>query len=203
MKEEIKGITKLLTLYESALKIVETKVQVLNECYKDTYHNPIEHIKTRIKNVDSIYEKAKRKEIPMTIKSIRENIDDIAGIRIICPFSKDIYELAEILKKQKDVEFINETNYITSPKTSGYRSYHMIVKVPVYLPDKVENIKVEIQIRTEAMDFWACLEHKARYKYNGEIPEHLINEFKLCSDKIAELDERMFLIQDIINLINR
>ena len=202
MNEKINEIKKMITMYTSALRIVETKVQILNENYKNTGHNPIEHIKTRVKSIESIIEKAKRKNIEMEISAIKEEIEDIAGIRIICPFSKDIYELAQILKEQEDVEFIKEIDYITNPKPSGYRSYHMIVKVPVYLPNKTEKIKVEIQIRTEAMDFWACLEHKAKYKYNGKIPAHLSNEFKVCSDKIAELDERMFLLQDIIALIN-
>jgi len=197
-----KKLKELLILYANALKIVNTKIEILNENYKIAEYNPIEHMKSRIKTLDSIYEKLERKGLPISVKSVKDNIEDIAGARIICPFSKDIYELATILKSQNDIEFIREIDYVTNPKDTGYRSYHMIVKVPVYTPKKKEYIKVEIQIRTEAMDFWACLEHKAKYKYNGEIPDHLIKEFKLCADKIAELDERMFLIQDIINLIN-
>jgi len=201
-KKEMVKLKELIILYSSALKIVNTKIEILNENYKHSTYNPIEHIKARIKSLDSIYEKLERKGHPITIESIKENIDDIAGIRIICAFSKDIYELATLLKAQSDMEFIREIDYITSPKPSGYRSYHMVVKVPVYTPKSVEYAKVEIQIRTEAMDFWACLEHKAKYKYDGVIPEALSNEFKECAKKISELDQTMFLIQEKIHHAN-
>ena len=202
-RKEMEKLKEMLILYSSALKIVNTKIEILNENYKNSTYNPIEHIKARIKSLDSIYEKLERRGVPATIDSIRENIEDIAGIRIICAFSKDIYELANLLKAQSDMEFIREIDYITSPKPSGYRSYHMVVNVPVYTPKKMEYIKVEIQIRTAAMDFWACLEHKAKYKYDGEIPENLSNEFKECATKISELDKKMFVIQEKIHNANK
>ena len=202
IETETNQMKNLLFMYNSAIKIVNTKIDILNDSYKNLEYNPIENVKSRLKTQESIYDKLKRRELPISSISAKENLEDIAGVRIICAFSKDIYELAEIIKKQDDIKFIRESDYINNPKPSGYRSYHMVVEVPIYVPDGVENVKVEIQIRTKAMDFWACLEHKARYKFNGNVPEHLGKEFKVCADKIAELDERMFLIHDIIKLIN-
>ncbi|MEG1363600.1 MAG: GTP pyrophosphokinase family protein [Clostridia bacterium] len=202
-ENKIKDFKDLLYIYNSGLKIVKTKIEILSESYNNIEkYNPIEHIKSRIKSLESIDEKIKRKNINKDIESIKDKIEDIAGIRIICSFANDVYKVAEDIKKQPDVIFISEDDYIKNPKKNGYRSYHMIIKVPVYLVDRVEQAKVEVQIRTEAMDFWASLEHKANYKFNGDVPKHLLDEFKVCSEKIDELDKRMFLIKDIIYLIN-
>ncbi|MEG1142500.1 MAG: GTP pyrophosphokinase family protein [Clostridia bacterium] len=202
-ENKIKDFKDLLYIYNSGLKIVKTKIEILSESYNNIEkYNPIEHIKSRIKSLESIDEKIKRKNINKDIESIKDKIEDIAGIRIICSFANDVYKVAEDIKKQPDVIFISEDDYIKNPKENGYRSYHMIIKVPVYLVDRVEQAKVEVQIRTEAMDFWASLEHKANYKFNGDVPKHLLDEFKVCSEKIDELDKRMFLIKDIIYLIN-
>ena len=130
-------------------------------------------------------------------------IPDIAGIRIICSYAKDIYYLVDILKSIPDTQVLIEKDYVNHPKQSGYRSYHIIMEVPVFYSEKTEVIPVEIQLRTAAMDFWATLEHKVRYKYKEHIPKHLSDELIICADKIAELDHRMFLIHDIISLINQ
>jgi putative GTP pyrophosphokinase len=127
----------------------------------------------------------------------------MAGIRIICSYAKDIYSLVDILKSLPDTKILSEKDYISNPKPSGYRSFHIIMEIPVYYSGKTEEIPVEVQIRTAAMDFWATLEHKVRYKYNEHIPQHLSDELSICADKIAELDDRMFLIHDIISLINQ
>lgn len=194
---------ELFELYNSALKIVLTKIEILDSNYKFiSGPNPIEHIKSRVKSINSLLDKLKRKNVEISMESIKEKIEDIAGIRVICSFENDVYKIAEFIKKQEDVTFVREKDYIASPKPNGYRSYHMIIKVPVYLVDRVELVKVEVQIRTDAMDFWASLEHKARYKYNGDVPEHLIKELKICAEKIHDLDGRMYLISDIIHLIN-
>lgn len=203
IEEENKELKQILDIYNSALKVTSTKVEVLYNMYKSLkLPNPISHVETRVKTIDSIYEKLERRNLERNNEVIKENIEDIAGIRIICSFESDVYKIAELLKNQEDVTFMREKDYIKEPKPNGYRSYHMIIKVPVYLIDKVELVKVEVQIRTNAMDFWASLEHKAKYKYDGEVPEHLVKELKLCSEKIHELDKRMYLINDIIHLIN-
>lgn len=203
IEEENKELKQILDIYNSALKVTSTKVEVLYNMYKSLkLPNPISHVETRVKTIDSIYEKLERRNLERNNEVIKENIEDIAGIRIICSFESDVYKIAELLKNQEDVTFMREKDYIKEPKPNGYRSYHMIIKVPVYLIDKVELVKVEVQIRTNAMDFWASLEHKAKYKYDGEVPEHLVKELKICSEKIHELDKRMYLINDIIHLIN-
>ena len=201
--EEFTKIKKELILYGCALKATLSKIDILYEDYKSFHdYNPIEHIKSRIKSPESIAEKLYKKGYELTANNAVKRLDDIAGARIICSFSKDIYEVAETLKRQSDINCIRECDYIAQPKESGYRSYHLIISLPIFLVSGTRRIKVEIQLRTEAMDFWASLEHKVRYKYNGNIPGHLSDELKTCADKINELDERMFLIHDILQLIN-
>jgi len=190
-------------IYRSALRIVLTKIEILEQDYKNSdKYNPIEHIKTRMKSEESIYNKLQRKGLEITESNLLENIEDVAGLRIICPFTTDIYAVIEAIKRQEDIKIVRESDYIKNPKPSGYRSYHMIVEVPVYLSEKTEYVKVEIQIRTQGMDFWGSLEHKAKYKYNGEVPAHLVKEFKVCAKQTEELDKRMNLINEIIQLIN-
>jgi putative GTP pyrophosphokinase len=194
----------VLIVYEWALKILMTKLQIIHEDLKNFQgSSPIEHFKGRIKSPDSIAQKLQKLNLEITAENAKQRLQDIAGTRIICQFSKDIYSLVEILKSMPDCEVILEKDYVTNPKPSGYRSYHVIMNISVFYSGKTEEIPVEIQIRTEAMDFWATLEHKVRYKYNEYIPEHLSDELIICADKIAELDNRMYLIHDIISLINQ
>jgi len=164
--------------------------------------NPIESIKGRVKTPDSIAKKLHKMDVELTCDNVKKYLKDIAGVRIICPFAKDIYQLTDLLRAMPDINIVGEKDYITNPKPSGYRSYHVAAEVPVFYSGKVEYIAVEIQIRTEAMNFWSTLEHKVRYKYQEHIPQHLCDELVICADKIAELDDRMFLIHEIISLIN-
>jgi len=141
-------------------------------------------------------------EVAVTADNARKYLKDIAGIRIICSYAKDIYFLIDLLRSMPDVNVLEEKDYISTPKPSGYRSYHLIVEVPVFYSNETEHVKVEVQIRTEAMNFWSTLEHKVRYKYQDQIPLHLEEELVVCADRIAELDNRMYLIHEIVSLIN-
>jgi putative GTP pyrophosphokinase len=129
-----------------------------------------------------------------------KNLTDIVGIRCICSYARDVFFVAKVLKNQPDMKVRSEKDYVTNPKKSGYRSFHLILDVPIYLSNRIEVLPVEVQIRTQAMDFWASLEHKVRYKYKDQMPEHLVLDLMECAEKIAELDDRMFLIQDIVDL---
>ena len=169
-------------IYNAALKQMETKMEILNDEFQHVHqYNPIEHIKARIKSPESIVKKLKRHGRESTIENMVNHINDIAGIRIICSFTSDIYRIAEMIREQKDIKVIGTKDYITYPKASGYRSYHMIVTVPVYLSDRIVDAKVEVQIRTVAMDFWASLEHKIHYKLEGDAPEHVKSELIECA----------------------
>lgn len=184
----------LMSYYQCAVMEIETKFRVLNQEYSLEYDkNPIEGIKTRIKSYDSIVRKIRRKNIPMSLTAIEENIKDIAGVRVICSFPEDIYELADSFLRQDDIVLIEKKDYIKNPKPSGYRSLHLIVQVPIFLQKNKKMVNVEVQFRTIAMDFWASLEHKLRYKKN--IPEdkaHLLQEeLYSCAIQSAELDNRM------------
>ena len=189
----------LMAYYRCAIMEVETKFKVLNEQFSLEYdRNPIESIKTRVKSIEGIVRKVRKKEIPLTIHSIEQNINDIAGVRVVCSFPEDIYLLADCLLRQDDIRLIEKKDYIKKPKPSGYRSLHLIVAVPIFLQDEKREMKVEVQLRTIAMDFWASLEHKVRYKKN--IPENeaeqLAEELTECAEISARLDNRM---QDIRN----
>ena len=184
----------LMAYYRCAIMEVETKFKVLNEQFSLEYdRNPIESIKTRVKSIEGIVRKVRKKEIPLTIHSIEQNINDIAGVRVVCSFPEDIYLLADCLLRQDDVRLIGKKDYIKKPKPSGYRSLHLIVAVPIFLQDEKREMKVEVQLRTIAMDFWASLEHKVRYKKN--IPENeaeqLAEELTECAKISAQLDNRM------------
>lgn len=186
-------------IYNAALRQIETKMEILNEEFQHVHqYNPIEHIKSRIKTPESIVKKLKRYGYESTIDNMVTYINDIAGIRIICSFTSDIFTIAEMIRGQKDIKVLVVKDYITYPKTSGYRSYHMIVTVPVYLSDRIVDTKVEIQIRTVAMDFWASLEHKLHYKFEGGAPEHIKNELIECSRMVADLDARMMSLNEEI-----
>lgn len=186
-------------IYNAALKQMETKMEILNDEFQHVHqYNPIEHIKARIKSPESIVKKLKRHGHESTIENMVNCINDIAGIRIICSFTSDIYRIAEMIREQKDIKVIGTKDYITYPKASGYRSYHMIVTVPVYLSDRIVDAKVEVQIRTVAMDFWASLEHKIHYKLEGDAPEHVKSELIECARMVMDLDARMLSLNEEI-----
>ena len=182
----------VMFLYDSALKKVNTKIEILNNEFVNRYdYNPIEHIKSRLKTADSIVKKLKKDGHDVTIENMMEYLSDIAGIRIICSFTSDIYQIAEMIAHQADVTVLHVKDYIKNPKPNGYKSYHMVVTVPVYLSDGPVETKVEVQIRSVAMDFWASLEHQLRYKKHLENAEEISRELRDCADKITFLDYRM------------
>ena len=179
-------------IYNAALKQVQTKMEILNDEFQRVHrYNPIEHIKARIKSSESIVKKLKRYGYESTIENMITYVNDIAGIRIICSFTSDIYRIADMVANQKDIKVLSIKDYITYPKASGYKSYHMILSVPVYLSDRIEETKVEMQIRTVAMDFWASLEHKMHYKFEGDAPQHIKDELVECAHMVSDLDARM------------
>lgn len=185
-----------ILMYSSAIKAIRTKIEVLNdELSIRNKRNPIEMIKSRVKTAESIVEKLNRRGYPITLDSMMKNIYDIGGIRVICSFVDDIYDLAGMLARQDDIKIIQEKDYIANPKDNGYRSYHMIVETPVFFSDKKEYVRVEVQIRTIAMDFWASLDHLLKYKKNIKNPERIALELKNCADVIASTDERMLGIR--------
>ena len=188
---------EFLMMYQSAVKEVKTKFEILNDDLSVTYNrNPIEAIKSRIKSPESIVEKMKRKGLEINMNSLMYYIEDVAGIRVICSFIDDIYEVANMLTSQDDIKVLSVKDYIKNPKPNGYRSYHMIVEVPVFFANRRQNMKVEVQLRTIAMDFWASLEHKMKYKKDIAGSDQIVKELKDCADHIARLDGRM---QDINN----
>ena len=183
---------KIMMIYESAIKMIETKLEVLSKEYKITgQRNPIDSVRSRIKTPVSIAHKLEKRNLPISFSSMTENLCDIAGIRVICPYISDIYLAKDILLKQPDIKLISEKDYIQNPKESGYRSLHIVVEVPVYLSNTEHNVKVEIQLRTIAMDFWASLEHELRYKTSGIVPETIKKELFQCAETIAITDRQM------------
>lgn len=191
--------SQAVLLYDSALKEVNTKLEILNNEFKLTHkYNPIEHITSRIKSPQSIAKKIRHKGLALTTENIVKYLNDVAGIRIICSFTSDIYKIADLIAKQSDVKVLKIKDYIMSPKENGYMSYHMIVSVPIFLSDSVIDTKVEIQIRTIAMDFWASLEHKIYYKFEGNAPERIRNQLKECADIVSYLDQKMLSINNDI-----
>lgn len=161
-------------------------------------YNPIEHVKSRIKEPQSIVKKLKRQGHEVTLENMLKYIKDIAGVRIICSFTSDIYRIADMLAQQADLKVLELTDYLSQPKVSGYRSYHMLVTVPVYLSDGVVDTKVEIQIRTIAQDFWASLEHKIYYKFEGNGPAFISQELRDCARIVSELDDKMLSLNEAI-----
>ena len=201
MQQNKKPFDLLMSYYECAIMEIETKFRVLNHELSLEYdNNPIESIKTRVKSYDSILKKIRRKNIPLNLQAIEENLKDIAGIRVICSFPDDIYKLAESFLKQDDITLIERKDYIKNPKPSGYRSLHLIVQVPIFLQNEKKMVNVEVQFRTIAMDFWASLDHKMRYKkeLSDEEVEILQEELYDCAEQSAALDERMQRIRDRI-----
>ncbi|WP_418791834.1 GTP pyrophosphokinase [Phosphitispora sp. TUW77] len=185
--------------YNCALREVKTKFSVINDEMALTIdRNPIEHIKTRVKQPISIIRKLERKGIPITIKNIEENIFDVAGIRVVCSYPEDVYKLAGALSNQDDITVLQKKDYIKNPKENGYRSYHMVVQVPIFLLEEKKTKCVEIQLRTIAMDFWASLEHKMRYKKDIENIEFVHKELLECAKLSSNLDQRMQKLRHII-----
>ena len=195
----VESWTEVILIYNSALKEIGTKLEILNDEFQHVHrYNPIEHIKSRIKSSESIVKKLRRNGYESTIENMVEHVNDIAGIRVICSFASDIYRLAEIISNQNDIKVLSIKDYIKNPKPSGYRSYHMLVTVPIYLSDHIVQAKVEIQIRTVAMDFWASLEHKINYKFEGNVPQNIKEELVECSELISNVDTRMLRLNEQI-----
>ncbi len=197
-----KAFAEMMLKYNCALKEVTTKFQVLNDEFNvRNNRNPVETIKTRLKKPASIIEKAKRRNVALTIEDIQNNIYDIAGARIICSFPEDIYTMANMFAKQDDVTIFQIKDYIKNPKENGYRSLHLIVEVPIFLSDKKENVKVEVQFRTIAMDFWASIEHKLKYKKNIANSDAIQAQLRKCADDIAKIDLDMEKLHKEIEII--
>ena len=194
---EVDSWKEVTLIYNSALKEIGTKLEILNDEFQHVHrYNPIEHIKSRLKSPESIVKKLKKHGYESTIENMVNHVNDIAGIRVICSFTSDIYRIAEMISNQSDIKILSVKDYIQNPKPSGYRSYHMLVSVPIFLSDRSADTKVEIQIRTVAMDFWASLEHKINYKFEGNAPVVIRNELIECSKIISELDGRMLMLNE-------
>jgi putative GTP pyrophosphokinase len=185
-------LTRFMMAYKFALDELTTKINILKEEFNYMHdYNPIEHVKSRLKSPESIFIKVQRKGIDFTLASIKENIKDIAGLRITCSFQTDIYELSRMIANQKDIRIVEYKDYIKKPKPNGYQSLHMILEIPIFMSDREELIFVELQIRTIAMDFWASLEHKIYYKYNKDIPQKMLDELKSTAEMASSLDRKM------------
>ncbi len=197
--QQAQPFLELMTEYSCALMEVETKLNVLNEEFATKYkRNPFESINSRIKEPISIIEKMKRNGFPLSVESMEKNLSDIAGIRVICSFCDDIYTIAELLTRQDDILLLQTKDYIKNPKPNGYRSLHLILDIPIFLSTGKKHMKVEVQFRTIAMDFWASLEHKVKYKKDVEHSEEIVAELKECADVISQMDIQM---QEIRNKI--
>lgn len=195
---------KLMMQYECAMLEVKTKLDVLNtELSLQTSRNPFESIKCRIKSPQSIIAKLKKNGYPLSVDSIEKNLNDVAGIRVICSFPDDIYKLVDCLLAQDDITLIERKDYISNPKANGYRSYHLIVEIPIFLTNEKKPMRVEVQFRTIAMDFWASLEHKLKYKKNIKNAESISEELYFCADLISQLDKRMQQIRERIEEDNQ
>lgn len=193
---QAKQFREVMMMYTCAIREVKTKLEVLNdELSVRNQRNPIEMIKSRVKNPMSIMEKLQRRNLPITIDSMMNNLDDIAGIRVICSFIDDIYQIVEMLARQDDVKIVAIKDYIRSPKVNGYRSYHMIVEIPVFFSDRKQSMRVEVQIRTIAMDFWASLDHQLKYKKELDDAEEISDELRQCAEVIADTDWKMLEIR--------
>ena len=197
--EKISNLRELLLTYNSAIREVTTKLEILNdELSVRNRRNPIQFIKSRVKTPMSIVDKLQKLEKEISVESVMTSLNDVAGIRVIASFVDDVYEIADMLTKQDDVFLIEAKDYIKNPKPNGYRSYHLIVEVPVFFSDKKQFVRVEIQIRTVAMDFWASLEHQLKYKENIKNSEEIEAELRQCAETIANTDMKMMSIRNKI-----
>lgn len=201
LEEKIGQYDELMAYYKCAMMEIETKFRVLNEEFSLQYdRNPISAIKSRLKSFKSIRDKLIKNDFPLSVASVQENLNDVAGVRVICSFERDVYLLAEALLSQDDIELIAKKDYIANPKDNGYRSLHLIVAVPIYLVNEKRTMRVEIQLRTIAMDSWATLEHQLRYKKNIEFTSEMAEELYLCSKLSAELDHKMDNLRKLVNV---
>ncbi|MDO9494382.1 MAG: GTP pyrophosphokinase family protein [Nocardioides sp.] len=183
--------------YKFAIDEVTTKIAILREEFEETYdHSPIEHVRSRLKSPDSLFEKATRRGADTSLDAIAETVRDIAGVRVVCPFVSDVYWIKDMLSRQADVTVVEVEDYIASPKPNGYRSLHLSIEVPVFLSDRTENVPVELQLRTIAMDFWASVEHAIYYKYDATVPPALLDELTDAAGIAADLDLRMTRLRD-------
>ena len=200
----LQSYNRLMAYYRCAIMEIETKFNVLNEEFSLRYdRNPISGIKSRLKHMESIKGKLERKEIPFSMQAIEENIHDVAGVRVVCSFVDDVYLLADALLKQDDITLLEKKDYIANPKKNGYRSLHLIVDVPIFLEHEKRIMKVEIQLRTIAMDFWASLEHQLRYKKEFEFSADMAKELQNCAELSAELDLKMDSLREQVEKKNR
>lgn len=198
--KEAEPFNRLMMEYHFVIMEVETRLKVLNEEFSREYkRNPFESIKSRLKSPESIYEKLERKGYPITVESIREHLTDVAGLRVICSFPDDIYRLADLVTSQDDIFLLRKKDYIKNPKSNGYRSLHLILSVPIFLSNEKKYMKAEVQFRTIAMDFWASLEHKLKYKKDVDNADEIVAQLKVCADSIDMLDHQM---QDLRNKID-
>lgn len=198
--ENVNSLLRMQQVYEAGIKEIQTKLEILDSEFKVKFdHNPIHHIESRLKKPESIIKKAIDKDITLTEKEIMNHIHDIAGIRVICNYRDDVYVVAQLLIDQDDIRLIKIKDYIQNPKPNGYRSLHLVLEVPIFLAEGVQPIHVEVQLRTIAMDFWASLEHKLRYKTENNVPEDIKEELIQCAIDISELDNKM---QNIYNRLN-
>ena len=196
MRDGMEKFRRLMSYYKCAIMEVETKFRVLDEQFSSRHErNPIDTIKTRLKSPESILEKLTRRGYEKTLASVERNLADVAGVRVICSFKDDVYMLADSLLKQDDVKLVTAKDYIKDPKPNGYRSLHLIVRVPVFFAGSKENVPVEVQIRTIAMDFWASLEHQIKYKKDIPDQEDVVAKLRECADVITQTDEKMLALR--------
>ena len=201
LMDQLYQFVELEHLYESAIREVKTKLEILDSEFKTKYdYNPIHHIEDRLKSPQSILEKLQKKGQPFSCEAARANLNDIAGVRVICNYIEDIYTVADLLTSQDDVMLVKRKDYIEKPKPNGYRSLHLVIETPVYLSDSKQLVNVEVQIRTIAMDFWASLEHELKYKTTTDVSADLANQLKACAETIAATDRRM---QDIYKTLKQ
>lgn len=201
--EEMYKFIEMEHLYESAIREVKTKLEILDSEFRTKYaYNPIHHIEDRLKSPKSIFEKLHRKEKSFSVESAKSNLHDIAGVRVICNYIDDIYTVADLLTAQDDIKLIKRKDYIREPKPNGYRSLHLVIQTPVYLSEAKEEVFAEVQIRTIAMDFWASLEHELKYKTDTEVSADLAARLKQCAETIAATDAEMQEIYQTLKEIN-
>ena len=198
--KNLDAFVRMNLLYEAAMKVMNAKLEILQREYSMAHgYNPIHSVESRLKTPKSIAEKLRRKNLPLSIEAVRRNLKDVAGMRIICNYKNDVYTIADVLKRHLDLSVVEEKDYIATPKENGYRSYHLVLTVPVYFSNATETVPIEIQIRTIAMDFWASLEHKLRYKKDGKMSYDLQQRLKASAEITDKLDEEMQNINLAIN----
>ncbi|HIT88744.1 MAG TPA: GTP pyrophosphokinase family protein [Candidatus Coprocola pullicola] len=199
INSHLRETKEMMLMYDCGIKEVKTKLEILNNEFQiQQERNPIEYLKSRVKSLESIVKKLHKKGYMLSVENAMKQLNDIAGIRVICSFIDDIYSVADMLKKQDDITVILEKDYIKYPKPNGYRSYHMVLEVPVFFSQRKQNVKVEVQIRTIAMDFWASLEHKLYYKETDITSEEISGRLKKCADIIADTDAEMQSIRSVV-----